>query len=155
MISLMPTLRVPPLPPPGSLLEEGMDWSVAVPGSRSSATSRPIIRSLANYLVLRGKDSREAQVEEFAQPGMYAEGVAQPLVVAAQSAQFVKYEKAAAVLSNCQTFMAPTERMLGRAYTMHASKAYLHQYTSHGMSPGDFEEAFMRIEDTLAHYRAL
>ena len=33
--------------------------------------------------------------------------------------------------------------------------AYLHQYAEHGVGEGEFDEAFGRMEDVLAAYRAM
>jgi tubulin delta len=45
--------------------------------------------------------------------------------------------------------------MLSRAYQMKAAGAYTHQYAEHGVGDFEFEEAFARVEDVLAAYRAL
>ena len=51
--------------------------------------------------------------------------------------------------------LAPVGRMLGRAYQMYDAGAYVHQYEEHGVGRGHFEEAFARVEDVLAAYRAI
>ena len=45
--------------------------------------------------------------------------------------------------------------MLARAYQMRAAGAYAHQYAEHGVGDAEFEQAFGRVEDVLATYRAL
>ena len=45
--------------------------------------------------------------------------------------------------------------MLARAYQMRAAGAYTHQYAEHGVGDAEFEQAFGRVEDVLATYRAL
>ena len=59
------------------------------------------------------------------------------------------------LLSNCQTPCPPIGRMLARAYQMRAAGAYAHQYAEHGVGDEEFEQAFARVEDVLATYRAL
>lgn len=45
--------------------------------------------------------------------------------------------------------------MLERAYSMFASRAYVHQYAAHGISADYLESAFARIVDLNAAYGAL
>mmetsp|Transcript_5031 Transcript_5031/g.9465 ORF Transcript_5031/g.9465 Transcript_5031/m.9465 type:complete len:438 (-) Transcript_5031:89-1402(-) len=138
----------------GSILEEGFNWGTSVPAPGATPKTR-IVKSIANVLVLRGKGSMGADTSGFQDPGLYPIWAVSPLKVASQTAQFGKYEKAAGLLSNCQTFMPATERMLSHAYGMYESRAYIHQYTQQGMVQADFEEAFAQVEDCLAHYRSI
>jgi tubulin delta len=64
-------------------------------------------------------------------------------------------EMSCTLLSNCQTPCPPIGRMLARAYQMRAAGAYAHQYAEHGVGDEEFEQAFARVEDVLATYRAL
>lgn len=45
--------------------------------------------------------------------------------------------------------------MLARAYGMFASRAYVHQYSAHGIGEGFLEAAFARVEDVDAAYSSL
>lgn len=94
-------------------------------------------------------------VEVLGDARLYPRWVPQPLTVASSSVAFSKYEMSATLLSNCQTPCPPVGRMLTRAYQMHAARAFTHQYAEHGVGSGEFEEAFCRVEDVLAAYRAM
>ena len=62
---------------------------------------------------------------------------------------------AATVVSNGLAAAQPPARMLGRAYAMFGSRAFVHQYEAHGVEAASFEEAFARVEDIGASYAAL
>ena len=106
-------------------------------------------------LFLRGDGADRADASPLADPRLYPRWSPRPLTVAWSPARFNRYEMSATLLSNCQTPCPPVGRMLARAYQMHAAGAYAHQYAEHGVGPGEFEEAFARVEDVLAAYRAI
>jgi hypothetical protein len=54
-----------------------------------------------------------------------------------------------------QACVVPLQSMLSRAYTMHAARAYLHQYDAHGLGSTDLQQSFAVVEDLLAAYAAL
>ena len=78
-----------------------------------------------------------------------------PCAVQWSPARFDGKEMSCTLLSNCQTPCPPIGRMLARAYQMRAAGAYAHQYAEHGVGDAEFEQAFGRVEDVLATYRAL
>ena len=59
---------------------------------------------------------------------------------------------AATLLANASCAVVPAQRMLTRAYSMYASRAYCHQYAAHGLEEADFDAAFARVEDAVAAY---
>jgi len=42
-----------------------------------------------------------------------------------------------------------------RAYSMLASRAYIHQYEKYGMALHDFQECFAQVEEIMERYRTL
>ena len=153
----------------GTTLEEGLDWGLepgVLTGNRGTpgtpparfghaSSSRHATRCLSSMLFLRGRGADVADASALADPRLYPHWAPQPLTVASSPVPFNRYEMSATLLSNCQTPCPPIGRMLSRAYQMHAAGAYAHQYAEHGVGPGEFEEAFGRVEDVLATYRSL
>eukprot|EP00250_Pteridium_aquilinum_P029192 c38726_g1_i1 orf=3-353(+) len=95
---------------------------------------RTVDRCIANLLVLRGRDSLEADVSLFDDKALYPIWSVDPLMVASNSAQMGKYDMFAGLLSNCRSAIAPASHALSRAHTMYSSKAYLYQYAKYGLT---------------------
>lgn len=110
---------------------------------------------LANLLVLRGRDSTEADVTLFDDKALYPIWSVDPLTVATHSAHLGKYDMFAGLLSNCHSAIAPASHALSRAYAMYSSKAYLYQYFDHGLDRNVFDASFAKVQDILAHYLSL
>ena len=51
--------------------------------------------------------------------------------------------------------MGPLRRMQERAYSMLASRAFVHQYEQFGMTLGDFTNCFAAVEDVVERYSLL
>ncbi|XP_051043124.1 tubulin delta chain isoform X2 [Phodopus roborovskii] len=68
---------------------------------------------------------------------------------------FDKYEKSAALVSNSQLLVKPLDMIVGKAWNMFASKAYIHQYTKFGMEEEDFLDSFTLLEQVVASYGSL
>lgn len=68
---------------------------------------------------------------------------------------FDKYEKSAALVSNSQLLVKPLDMIVGKAWNMFASKAYIHQYTRFGMEEEDFLDSFTLLEQVVASYGSL
>ena len=62
---------------------------------------------------------------------------------------------AAATLSNSQSALAPVDNLCARAYDMFTSRAYVHQYTQHGLELDAFLDAFVQVEQIIQSYRGL
>ena len=136
-------------------VDEGLDWGRQAPGQHGGW---PIGRSAADYLVLRGRGASAVDPAAFRARGAYASAPAggrEPLLVASCERGFGGHTVAASLLSNCQTCVAPTQRMLQRARAMYTAGAYVHQYERFGLERGDFEAAFEAVEGTMAKYCAL
>ncbi|XP_006899509.1 PREDICTED: tubulin delta chain isoform X5 [Elephantulus edwardii] len=65
---------------------------------------------------------------------------------------FNRYEKSATLVSNSQFLVKPLDRIVGKAWNMFASKAYVHQYTKFGIEEEDFLDGFTLLEQVIASY---
>nr|XP_031541051.1 tubulin delta chain isoform X2 [Vicugna pacos] len=145
-------------------MEEGIDWQVRPPLSGLPTLGKmPLTKefhfntSIANLVILRGKDVHSADLGAFKDPALYTswlEPVTAFNVWKTQRA-FSKYEKSAALVSNSQSLVKPLDMIVGKAWNMFASKAYLHQYTKFGIEEEDFLDGFALLEQVIASYRNL
>lgn len=137
-------------------VDEGLDWGRKAP---SQEGGWPIGRSVADYLVLRGRGASAVDSSVFRASGTYSPGAGgggrEPLLVASSERPFGGHAVAASLLSNCQTCVAPTQRMLQRARAMYSAGAYMHQYERFGLERGDFDAAFEVVEGAMTRYCAL
>ena len=114
---------------------------------------------MSNHLILRGKDVDSADPSAFRDPSLYSRlssitGGA--LSVWTHDRLFGQCEKSAVLLNNGQSSVVDSlDRTVGRAWNMFASRAYLHQYTSHGLDENDFVDCFATLEQILSDYRQL
>ncbi|GIL51556.1 hypothetical protein Vafri_7527 [Volvox africanus] len=140
----------------GSVLEEGMDWSVTPhsPGSGPAAQvpGPRVNRAVANWLVLRGQGAGGVDVADFADPALTAAWAVDPLSVSYNGNKFGRCLMSASLLSNDRRCVGPIQRMLEHAYGMLESRAFVHQYETYGMSVSDFQACFARIEDISQRY---
>ncbi|XP_026234685.1 tubulin delta chain [Anabas testudineus] len=143
-----------------SKMEEGIDWQVRVPtGSERTRglTGSCFNTSLANLLILRGKDVYSADTGGFADPALYTSWLSSEEAFTQWKSQvpFNKYEKSATLVSNSQALLRPLDNMVGKAWNMFASRAYIHQYTKFGISEEDFLESFTSLEQVISSYSQL
>ncbi|XP_066551891.1 tubulin delta chain [Amia ocellicauda] len=145
-------------------MEEGIDWQVRAPSlglraapKASHNTALGFNTSLANLLILRGKDVHSADAGGFSSPALYSSWLpAESALSIWRSAQpFNRYEKSATLVSNSQALLRPLDAMVGRAWNMFASRAYVHQYTKFGLSEEDFLDSFTALEQVLSSYSHL
>uniref|UniRef100_A0A803Y8B3 Tubulin delta chain n=1 Tax=Meleagris gallopavo TaxID=9103 RepID=A0A803Y8B3_MELGA len=68
---------------------------------------------------------------------------------------FNKYEKSASLVSNSQFLLKPLDNVVGKAWNMFASKAYVHQYTKFGIEEEDFLDSFTALEQVISSYTNL
>uniref|UniRef100_UPI0037E80ACD tubulin delta chain isoform X4 n=1 Tax=Semicossyphus pulcher TaxID=241346 RepID=UPI0037E80ACD len=68
---------------------------------------------------------------------------------------FNKYEKSATLVSNSQALLRPLDNMVGKAWNMFASRAYIHQYIKFGITEEDFLDSFTSLEQVISSYRQL
>ncbi|CAB1349041.1 unnamed protein product, partial [Coregonus sp. 'balchen'] len=132
-----------------------INWQLRAPSlqpegvERTKSHRRPGFNtSLANLLILRGKDVNSAEIGGFQDPTLYT-----PLLPTDETfsmwktpVPFNKYEKSATLVSNSQALLRPLDNMMGKAWNMFASRAYIHQYTKFGISEVDFLVSFTSLE---------
>ncbi|XP_071327848.1 tubulin delta chain [Trachinotus anak] len=143
-----------------SKMEEGIDWQVRPPvGSERtrSLTGASFNTSLANLLILRGKDVFSADTGGFEDPALYTSWLSskEALNLWKCPVPFNKYEKSATLVSNSQALLRPLDNMVGKAWNMFASRAYIHQYIKFGISEEDFLDSFTSLEQVIASYSQL
>ncbi|XP_063655175.1 tubulin delta chain isoform X10 [Pan troglodytes] len=110
--------------------------------------------SIANLVILRGKDVQSADVEGFKDPALYTSWLKPVNAFNVWKTQraFSKYEKSAVLVSNSQFLVKPLDMIVGKAWNMFASKAYIHQYTKFGIEEEDFLDSFTSLEQVVASY---
>ncbi|XP_004397724.1 PREDICTED: tubulin delta chain isoform X2 [Odobenus rosmarus divergens] len=139
----------------------GIDWQVRPPlsglptlGKASLNRGLHFNMSIANLVILRGKDVHSADLGGFKDSALYTSWL-EPInafnVWKTQRA-FSKYEKSAALVSNSQFLLKPLDMIVGKAWNMFASKAYIHQYTKFGIEEEDFLDSFTLLEQVVASY---
>ncbi|KAL4648518.1 tubulin delta chain isoform X1 [Arapaima gigas] len=142
----------------------GIDWQVRVPLNGQPALERMPQRkqpgfntSLANVLIMRGKDVSSADPDGFLHTGLYSSWL--PAEAAFNTwrspVHFNGYEKSATLVSNSQALLKPLDSIVGKAWNMFASRAYVHQYTKFGISEEDFLDSFTALEQVISSYRHL
>ncbi|XP_072317212.1 tubulin delta chain [Eucyclogobius newberryi] len=141
-------------------MEEGIDWQVRPPSNYERTRGLPthnFNRSLANLLILRGKDVYSAETGSFEEPALYASWLppGEAFKTWKSIVPFNKYEKSATLVSNSQSLLKPLDNIVGKAWNMFASRAYIHQYTKHGITEEDFVDSFTSLEQVISSYRHL
>ncbi|KAF3847996.1 hypothetical protein F7725_021024 [Dissostichus mawsoni] len=129
--------------------------------SQSELNSEPHSRELqhvsANVLILRGKDVYSAETGGFEDPALYSSWLSpqEAFSVWKSPVPFNKYEKSATLVSNSQALLRPLDSMVGGAWNMFASRAYIHQYTKFGISEEDFLDSFSSLEQVISSDKQL
>ncbi|XP_054471644.1 tubulin delta chain [Anoplopoma fimbria] len=141
-------------------MEEGIDWQVRPSAGSEQTRSLPgsgFNRSLANLLILRGKDVYSAETGSFEDPALYTSWLSseEAFNLWKSPVPFNKYEKCATLVSNSQALLRPLDNMVGKAWNMFASRAYIHQYIKFGISEEDFLDSFTSIEQVISSYNQL
>ncbi|XP_078535951.1 tubulin delta chain [Lissotriton helveticus] len=145
-------------------MEEGIDWQVRAPSSGDPVAAKVSTNkelrfntSIANLLVLRGKDVLNASVEGFKDPALYTPWLTpdDAFSVWKTPRAFNKYERSATLVSNSQFLLKPLDTIVGKAWKMFASKAYVHHYTKFGNDEEAFLDSFTALEQVIASYASL
>ncbi|XP_072412159.1 tubulin delta chain isoform X1 [Chiloscyllium punctatum] len=145
-------------------MEAGIDWQMKLPPAGHPSVSKPFSdrklcfnTSLANLLVLRGKEVFQADTDSFKEQALYTSWMPadSALSVWRTSTTFNKYEKSASIVSNSQCLQRSLDRIVTKAWDMFASRAYVHQYMKHGISEEDFLDCFTTVEQVIASYSSL
>lgn len=137
-------------------MEKGIDWQVKL-GAETPRGGCRHNRSLANLLVLRGKEATSADTSMFSDPSLYAPWVpaGARLLTGAQPRLLCQYEKSASLVSNSRTPVRTLDTIVDKAWSMFSSRAYVHQYVRHGMAEEDFLDSFVTLEQVIASYNNL
>ncbi|KAM6933181.1 LOW QUALITY PROTEIN: tubulin delta chain [Xenentodon cancila] len=138
----------------------GIDWQVRPPPAAGQVRSLPggsFNTSLANLLILRGKDVYSAETGGFEEPSIYTPWLSpkEAFSLWKSPVPFNKYEKSATLVSNSQALLRPLDDMVRKAWNMFASRAYIHQYIKYGISEEDFLDSFTSLEQVISSYRQL
>uniref|UniRef100_A0A8C5UDY1 Tubulin delta 1 n=1 Tax=Malurus cyaneus samueli TaxID=2593467 RepID=A0A8C5UDY1_9PASS len=137
----------------------GIDWQVRPPHPPMPSTNKPLHfnTSIANLVILRGKDVHAVDLGSFQDPSLYTSWLnPQDAFNAWKTPRaFNKYEKSAALVSNSQFLLKPLDSIVGKAWNMFASKAYIHQYTKFGIQEEDFLDCFTTLEQVISSYTNL
>ncbi|XP_037667809.1 tubulin delta chain-like [Choloepus didactylus] len=142
-------------------MEEGIYWQIRPPLSGLPALGKiPLNKelhfntSIANLVILRGKDMQSADLGGFKDPALYTSWLdpVNAFNVWKTQRAFSKYEKSAALVSNSQFLVKSLDTIVGKAWNMFASKAYIHQYTKFGIEEEDFLYSFTLLEQVVASY---
>ncbi|XP_061538092.1 tubulin delta chain [Phycodurus eques] len=141
-------------------MEQGIDWQVrplAVSERTRSLTGSSVNTSLANLLILRGKDVFSAETVDFSDAAIYSSWLSpkDAFNVWKCPVSFNKYEKTATLVSNSQALIESLDNMVKKAWNMFAARAYIHQYTRFGLSEVDFLESFTFAEQIISSYSQL
>ncbi|CAN9511499.1 unnamed protein product [Ophioblennius macclurei] len=141
-------------------MEEGIDWQVRPPSAferTRSLVGSAFNTSLANLLILRGKDVYSAETGGFEDPSLYTSWLppGDAFSLWKSPIPFNKYEKSATLVSNSQALLRPLDSMVAKAWNMFASRAYIHQYIKYGISEEDFLESFTSLEQVVSSYKQL
>ncbi|XP_028400545.1 tubulin delta chain-like [Dendronephthya gigantea] len=139
-------------------MEEGINWSVKLP--KATATTNQVSafnKSLSNQIFLRGKDANSVELSSFQEPQLYASWVPSygRFHSAWQRNCFNEIEQSVTLLSNSQTTLKPLNAVVGKAWSMFASRAYVHQYAKHGILEDDFVDSFVALEQVIKNYTSL
>ncbi|KAM4823991.1 tubulin delta chain isoform X3 [Urocitellus parryii] len=139
----------------------GIDWQVRPPISGLPAIGKMSLKkelhfntSIANLVILRGKEVQNADLEGFKDPALYTSWLQPDIAFNVWKTQraFNRYEKSAALVSNSQFLVKPLDMIVGKAWNMFASKAYVHQYTKFGIEEEDFLDSFTLLEQVVSSY---
>ncbi|GFY71287.1 tubulin delta chain [Trichonephila inaurata madagascariensis] len=125
--------------------------------SSTNITNTPPI-SLANLLVLRGRDSEVADPELLHKPSLpYASWVpnALRLKMWRHSSPFLPYDRTAVLANNGQLSVSCVNNAVAKAWQLFSYKAYFHHYEQCGLSKEEFKLAVMNVEQIIASYKAL
>lgn len=77
------------------------------------------------------------------------------LMTGVQPRAFNYYEKSASLISNSQSPVRLMDTMVGKAWDMFSSRAYVHQYAKHGLQEDEFLDGFATLEQVIANYKHL
>ena len=124
---------------------------------KATPSSTSFNKSLANLLILRGLEADKANIDGLSESHLYPSWVPPGGAFTCWShpKPFCQYDKSAVLLSNSQSPVPILERVVSKAWSMFASRAYIHQYLKHGLEEEDFMDSFACLEQVLSSYKHL
>ena len=133
----------------------GIDWQVKLESGADSGGR--FNRSLANLLLLRGRDVDTVDNSVFTDPDLYTSWMPPQysLLTGRQPRLFSQYEKCATLVTNSGSPLVSLNHMVDKAWNMFSSRAYVHQYFKHGLTDEDFLDGFVTLEQVISSYKKL
>ena len=124
---------------------------------KASPSNQIFNHSLANLLILRGTELSLADSSAFTDPYLYTKWMPTcgTFQAWAHPRPFNKYDKSAVLLSNSQSQVNALDSVVSKAWSMFASRAYVHQYLKHGLTEEDFVDGFACLEQVVASYKKI
>ncbi|XP_065183615.1 tubulin delta chain-like [Sycon ciliatum] len=138
--------------------EDGIDWSPHTVGSSgvNTRTRSSTYTAVASLLISRGKGSSLVDTSEFqTDASLHCTWAQRPFQAWTCERAMSFSDKVCAVLSNTSACVPALKTFSSMAWRMYTSRAFLHQYTSHGMEESDFLQAFSNVEQTISNYESL
>ena len=130
------------------------------PGSAHGGTAgaavdaEPVpLRAASSLLLLRGLEAPTVDVTPFCHSGLHAGLALDPLLAASHEAALGGNERTAVLWSTSQSIVRPLDALIGKAFAMFNSGAYLHHYHKYGIENEDFLDTFANLEQTVMNYR--
>ena len=142
-----------------SSIDEQLDWSVTPRNTNA--------RSIANHIVARGSKLHPMEELEFLKDAQIYPKWFQPSTsrFSGPSSSAGKgifsekplppFDKSMFLLSNNQSNIKLIDLLLNKCWKMYSVKAYLHQYSNHGIEEADFLNCFVNLESLLKNYKKL
>lgn len=142
-----------------SCIDEQLDWSVT---SKNTG-----VKSVANHIVARGTNKYPMDDLAFLKDSLLYPKWFQPKSRSAGGAKsstglgifsekpLKPFDKSMYLLANTQSNSKLLDKLLSKCWKMYSVKAYLHQYSRHGVEEGDFLNCFVNLESVLKNYKKL
>ena len=129
----------------------GINWGIKV------RPTSPYNKSLSNIIVKRGNGASFTEDSSLAEKDMYPSWLPSTNTLTSyfNERSFLRHEKSIGLLTNSQLCIDPLDRIVEKAWNMFTSKAYVHQYTRHGLTEQHFTDCFATLEGIIYDYRKL
>ena len=85
----------------------------------------------------------------------YCAMLERPLTICHSPLLVNDYQRSASLLSNSAAVLPLLQRVVGKASDLYGARAYVHQYTPHGLEEEDFVTAFRNVGQVVQNYRSL
>lgn len=85
----------------------------------------------------------------------YVKMLDSPVKICYSRLQVNGYQRSASILSNGCTTLPLLQRVRSKAADMFSVRAYMHQYSEHGLEDADFVDAFRSLGQSIENYKGL